>query len=119
LWSQGDDYGLSSVDKIATVTMFTAKSLAREIQKHIQTHDLKEVFVSGGGVHNNTLMNQLQELLPTQIDVKASEAIGMNSDAKEAFVFALLGYLGFHKKPNNHPSTTGATRQTILGKIAW
>lgn len=119
LWSQGDDYGLSSVDKIATVTMFTAKSLAREIQKHIQTHDLKEVFVSGGGVHNHTLMNHLQELLPTQIDVKASEAVGMNSDAKEAFVFALLGYLGFHKKPNNHPSTTGATRQTILGKIAW
>lgn len=118
MWSQGDDYGLSSVDKIATVTMFTAKSLASEIQKHIQTHDLKEVFLSGGGVHNKTLLNHLREQLP-QIEVQASEAIGMNSDAKEAFVFALLGYLGFHKKPNNHPSTTGANRQTILGKVAW
>lgn len=118
LWLQGDEYGCSSLDKIATVTMLTANSLATEIQQHIQTHDLKEVFVSGGGVHNKTLLTYLMGLLPNQI-VKASDEIGINSDAKEAFVFALLGYLGFHKMPNNLPSTTGAKRQTILGKIAW
>lgn len=119
LWTQGDEYGLSAVDKIATVTMLTAKSLAAEIHRHTQTHHVTEVFISGGGVHNQTLLCYLKDLLPGQIDVQTSEAIGMDSDAKEAFVFALLGYLGFHKKPNNHPSTTGATRQTILGKIAW
>ena len=119
LWSKGDDYGLSSIDKIATITMFTAKSLAIAIQQHIHTHDVKEVFVSGGGVHNKTLLHDLRQHLPPQVDVQTSEKIGMNSDAKEAFVFALLGYLGFHKKPNNLPSTTGANRQTILGKIAW
>lgn len=119
LWTQGDKYGCSEVDKIATVTMLTAKSLATEIQQHRETHDLKEVFVSGGGVHNKTLMNHLTNLLENQTVVKASDEIGMNSDAKEAIVFALLGYLGFHKMPNNLPSTTGARRQTILGKIAW
>lgn len=119
LWLQGDEYGCSEVDKIATVTMLTAKSLATEIQQHIQTHDLTEVFVSGGGVHNKTLLNYLTDLLGNQLVVKASDEIGINSDAKEAIVFALLGYLGFNKMPNNLPSTTGAKRQTILGKIAW
>ena len=119
LWLQGDQYGCSDVDKIATVTMLTAKTLATEIQQHRETHDLKEVFVSGGGVHNKTLMSYLTDLLGNQMVVKASDEIGINSDAKEAIVFALLGYLGFHKMPNNLPSTTGARRQTILGKIAW
>ena len=119
LWLQGDEYGCSSVDKIATVTMLTAKSLANEINKYTETHDLLEVYISGGGVHNKTLLAYLRSLLPSQIKVMASDELGINSDAKEAFVFALLGYLGFNKIPNNLPSTTGATRQTILGKIAW
>lgn len=119
LWTKGDEFGCSEVDKIATITMLTAKSLATEILQHRQTHDLTEVFVSGGGVHNKTLMTFLTNLLENQMEVKTSDEIGMNSDAKEAIVFALLGYLGFHKMPNNLPSTTGAKRQTILGKIAW
>jgi len=119
LWDQGDEYGCTPEDKIATVTMLTANSLASEIQQHIKSHDLKEVIISGGGVHNKTLLAYLTDLLPHQIEVKASDEIGLNSDAKEAFVFALLGYLGFQKMPNNLPSTTGAKRQTILGKIAW
>ncbi|MDI2587188.1 anhydro-N-acetylmuramic acid kinase [Psychrobacillus sp. NEAU-3TGS] len=65
------------------------------------------------------MLAYFKEFLPEDIVVKPSDALGINSDAKEAFVFALLGYLGFHKVPNNLPSTTGAKRQTILGKIAW
>lgn len=119
LWNQGDEYGCSAEDKIATITMLTAKSLALEIEQYIKSHDLKEVIISGGGVHNKTLLSYLTDMLPDQVKVKALDEIGFNSDAKEAFVFALLGYLGFQKVPNNLPSTTGAKRQTILGKIAW
>lgn len=119
LWNQGDEYGCSAVDKIATVTMLTAKSLALEIEQYVKSYELKEVIISGGGVHNKTLLSYLTKLLPNQVKVKALDEIGFNSDAKEAFVFALLGYLGFQKVPNNLPSTTGANRQTILGKIAW
>ncbi|MDI2587189.1 anhydro-N-acetylmuramic acid kinase [Psychrobacillus sp. NEAU-3TGS] len=38
LWLEGDQFGISALDKIATITMFTACSIAREIQKYIQTH---------------------------------------------------------------------------------
>lgn len=119
IWHKADLLGLSSLDKIATATMLTARTLADEIQKYVTSHELSEIFVSGGGVHNVTLLNYLRELLHDSVNVEKIEMLGINSDAKEAFVFALLGYLGFHQLPNNSPAATGANRQTVLGKIAW
>ncbi|WP_432363933.1 anhydro-N-acetylmuramic acid kinase [Sporosarcina sp. UB5] len=118
-WSEGDERGHSSTDKIATATMLTAKTIATEIQKYIQTHDVKEVIVSGGGVHNRTLMGLLKTLLPEQLKFATTDDLGIDADAKEAFVFALLGYLGIHQMPNSLPAATGAERETIMGKVAW
>ncbi|MFC4409708.1 anhydro-N-acetylmuramic acid kinase [Chungangia koreensis] len=118
IWNDADRYGLTPVDKIATVTMLTAKTLSTEIQKFSDSHDVTEVFISGGGVHNPVLLNYLRDLLPG-LAIRNTEVLGINSDAKEAFVFALIGYLGFHNEPNNAPAATGANRRTVLGKIAW
>lgn len=119
LWSDGDKLGLSAEDKIATVTKLTAETIAAEIRKFAESHEVEEVCISGGGVHNSTLIGFIKERLPGSIAVKSSSEIGIDSDAKEAFVFALLGFLGFNKKPNNLPAATGAEQPTILGKIAW
>lgn len=119
LWEDGDAYRCTSIDKIATVTMLTAKTIVSEIQKYKNSHEIKEVIVSGGGVHNKTLMKFLRELLPEEIRLDTSEGIGIDADAKEAFVFALLGYLGMQKVPNSLPAATGANKKTIMGKIAW
>ncbi len=118
-WEEADQYKLNGQDKIATVTMLTAKSLADEVMKYQSVYEINELFISGGGVHNSTLLTYLEQLLPEGMEVKTSDALGIDSDAKEAFVFALLGFLGFNKIPNNLPLATGAKRQTILGKIAW
>lgn len=119
LWSDGDKLGLSAEDKIATVTKLTAETIAAEIRKFAESHEVEEVCISGGGVHNSTLLGFIKERLPDSIAVKSSSEIGIDSDAKEAFVFALLGFLGFNKKLNNLPAATGAEQPTILGKIAW
>ncbi|KGR77721.1 anhydro-N-acetylmuramic acid kinase [Ureibacillus manganicus] len=119
IWDAGDQYHLTPLDKISTVTMFTAKTLANEIVSLIEPFEVKEVFISGGGVHNSTLLNYLIELLPETIRVEQTDVLGIQHDAKEAFVFALLGFLGFNKIPNSLPSSTGANRQTVMGKIAW
>lgn len=119
LWSEGDSRQLSAEDKIATMTKLTAETIAAEIRKFADSHEIEEVYVSGGGLHNGTLLGSIKERLPESISVKASNEIGIDSDAKEAFVFALLGYLGYNRKPNNLPAATGAERPTILGKIAW
>jgi len=118
LWKQGDGYGLSAEDKIATVTMMAAVTIADEVNKFGESHELKNVFVSGGGVHNETLIDFLRGLLPG-MSLRQTAEIGIEGDAKEAFVFALLGYLGFHQQPNNLPAATGADNTAVLGKIAW
>lgn len=118
-WSEGDERGRSSTDKITTATMLTAKTIATEIQRYIETHDVKEVIVSGGGVHNQTLMGFLKALLPEDVKFATTGDLGIDADAKEAFVFALLGYLGINKMPNSLPAATGAEKATIMGKIAW
>ncbi|MCM3636739.1 anhydro-N-acetylmuramic acid kinase [Sporosarcina luteola] len=117
-WAEGDERGRSSTDKIATATMLTAKTIATEIQRYIQTHDVKEVIISGGGVHNRTLMGFLKAQLPEGLEFATTGDLGIDADAKEAFVFALLGYLGIHKKPNSLPAATGAGKATVMGKIA-
>ena len=119
LWRHGDKLKLSVEDKIATVTKLTAETIAAEIRKFAESHQIEEVCVSGGGVHNSTLLGFLKERLPDSIAVRSTSEIGIDSDAKEAFVFALLGFWGFNKKPNNLPAATGAEQPTILGKIAW
>ena len=118
-WSQGEERALSANDKIATATMLTAQTIATEIQRYIKTHDVKEVIASGGGIHNQTLMGFLKDLLPGDITIATTDDLGISADAKEAFVFALLGYLGFHNKPNSLPAATGAKEATVMGKIAW
>lgn len=118
-WSEGEERALSANDKIATATMLTAQTIATEIQRYIKTHDVKEVIASGGGIHNQTLMGFLKNLLPGDMTIATTDDLGISADAKEAFVFAVLGYLGFHNKPNSLPAATGAKKATVMGKIAW
>ena len=52
-----------------------------------------------------------------EIRVASHEDIGIDSDAKEAMAFALLGYLCLTGTPASVPSCTGARAPVVLGKI--
>ncbi|MFC4803224.1 anhydro-N-acetylmuramic acid kinase [Neobacillus sp. GCM10023253] len=116
LW---DEASLSAADKLATITELTARTIASDISRVIASHHIKEVYVSGGGWHNRTLMNGLKRHLPDSINMGSTDDLGIPSDAKEAVVFALLGYQCYMKRFNNLPSATGARHPVIMGKIAW
>ncbi len=60
-----------------------------------------------------------KRLASTNIEVLPSFVLGVPTDAKEAFAFALLAYETFHRRAANLPSATGATRPAILGKISY
>ena len=62
-------------------------------------------------------MERLAELLPEQA-VCSSNEFGVDDDAKEAVIFALLGNDFLRGVPNHLPSATGASRPTVLGKLA-
>jgi anhydro-N-acetylmuramic acid kinase len=115
VWLQAHAAGLQNNDIIATVTAFTAHSIAQAYRDHLPRYP-DEVIVSGGGVRNLTLMSMLRALLPPA-QVRRSDELGLPSAAKEAIAFAVLAYETWHGRPSNLPTATGARRPVVLGNI--
>jgi anhydro-N-acetylmuramic acid kinase len=104
-----------AADLVATVTAFTARSIAQSCARWLpQLPD--ELLVNGGGSRNPALMAMIAGSLPG-IDVRATDDDGINADAKEAMAFALLAHDGLAGHPTNIPRATGATRAVTLGKL--
>lgn len=117
LWEEAEKFGLSDSDKMATITELTAITIASEINAFAIDNRMEEVLVSGGGAWNKTLMDRLRFHL--KVRCGTTDRYGIPVDAKESMVFALLGYLCYHKRVNNLPTATGAHHQVVMGKIAW
>jgi anhydro-N-acetylmuramic acid kinase len=106
-------------DVMATVTAFTARSIADAHTRFLRSRTLDspmDVIVGGGGVYNATLMAELQRAFGA-VRVESMAVYGVDPKAIEAMAFALLGYLTARGEPNNVPSATGADRAVVLGKI--
>jgi len=104
-------------DLLATATFFTAASIHRSFQRFVPPRwAVDEVFVSGGGSHNKTLMVFLENLF-YPIPIEPLKVLGIEGDAKEALAFALLADAAVQGMAGNVPRATGARRPAILGKI--
>jgi anhydro-N-acetylmuramic acid kinase len=103
---------LDEDDIIATLTALTARTVAGEIERW----QVEEVVAAGGGTANPTLMGMLAEAAP-EVELRTTEAWGIPSSSKEAYAFALMGYLTMHGLPANVPSCTGAESPVVLGSI--
>lgn len=79
---------LSHEDIMATLNAFSAKTMVKGIQKATAGLENLKIYVSGGGLHNPLLMEQLKSEFPRRVD--SFEALGLNPDAKEACLFAVL-----------------------------
>lgn len=97
-------------DVIATLTQLTAVTICNEINKA----NVAKIYVSGGGIHNKVLMESLRKLSPSVIFLPYEE-LKLNADGKEAFLFALIGFLSTYNQAGNIPSSTGAKGPRILG----
>ncbi len=75
-------------DVLATLNRFTACGIAIAIEKVNHTENAV-VYLSGGGAHNPLLLQNLKDLLPT-LAFKNLKDLGINPDAKEALLFAVL-----------------------------
>ncbi len=111
------DTELSSEDLVATATALTAESVALGVRNFVLPEmRVDEVFVSGGGTHNPTLMRMLRKALEP-IPVMETSEVGLDVDAKEAIAFAVMAYETAHARPSNVPFATGAKRSVVLGKL--
>lgn len=104
-------------DIVATLTEFTVISVAASVKEYVLPGTkVKEMLVSGGGVHNDTLMRRLREELE-ELSVAPLEVAGFSSDAKEALAFALLARETICGRPGNIPGATGARAPVVLGVV--
>jgi anhydro-N-acetylmuramic acid kinase len=102
-------------DLVATVTAWTAESIADAYRRYLPALP-DAVFVNGGGARNPTLMRMLAERLPG-IPVAPTDSAGIDADAKEAIAFALMAHDALAGLPTNIPGATGARRAVPLGKV--
>ena len=104
---------LAADDLVATLTAHAAEVAAAECRRH----GVAEVIASGGGTENPVFMQALaQRIAPARL--RTIDDLGVPSAAKEAYAFAVLGFLTWHGLPSNVPSCTGARRPAVLGNIS-
>ncbi|MCX4613625.1 MULTISPECIES: anhydro-N-acetylmuramic acid kinase [Streptomyces] len=103
---------LTAEDVIATLTRLTARTVADAVRSVGAT----EVIASGGGTRNPALMAMLDAELPG-VPVRTSDALGLPAAAKEAYAFAVLGFLTLHGLTGTDPVSTGARHPSVLGSI--
>lgn len=105
-------HGVGHADLVATLTALTARTVADALVPFSPA----ETVTSGGGAHNPTLMTMLSVSMPG-VRVTTSETRGIPVDAKEACIFALLGFLTWHGVPGTLPGATGARAPRLAGRI--
>lgn len=99
-------------DLLATLCELTVETVARAVEKY----NVSELFVAGGGTRNPVLMAGLRRRL-THMPISLIDEFGVPEDAKEACLFALIGFLSVHGLAGTVASATGAREATVLGAI--
>ena len=100
-------------DVARTLTALTVQSIYDALKK---CTDVDEVYICGGGAHNNLLITSLQALLGN-VPVHTTKALGIDVDWVEAVAFAWLAKQTIENKPSNLPAVTGAKGLRVLGAI--
>lgn len=108
----GAEFLRTGID-VTTAAELTAITIADAIRRY---PEVTQTIVSGGGAHNGYLMERLRWRLGRE--VIPSRELGVDVDAKEAMLFAVLAFETWRGRPGNIPSATGARHQAVLGKIS-
>ena len=112
-WQQTN---FSSADILATITALTAYSIEKAYHNLLPALP-QEAYFSGGGVHNVTLMQQLQTVLP-EVHILDFVELGWTADSREAVAFAILADLFLREEKITFSGITGAVAPVLLGKLS-
>lgn len=106
---------ISNEDMIATLTWLSAQTIAGTVRE-VCGDDQPEVYLSGGGMHNNQLVQWIEELLEQPAHSFAE--IGFDPDAKEAVCFAVLANEALSGEAFTINPKQNAGRRVNFGKIS-
>jgi len=109
--------GGSDNDAVATATALTAETIARGLERWTPGAGPEtELVISGGGARNPVLVEMLAARVHPR-PVQPFDRLFFDGEAKEALVFAFLGFLTISGLPGNLPAATGARGRRVLGHI--
>ncbi|MTI86419.1 MAG: anhydro-N-acetylmuramic acid kinase [Balneolaceae bacterium] len=112
---KGHGIELSKEDLVASLTAITSQSISR-VADQIAGDTEFEMYVSGGGVHNHAVMEDLKKRIP-QATFKDPEELGISSDAKEA---AMMAFFANEFVAGNGFRIPGISESKIqLGKLSF
>lgn len=80
---------LKAEDVMATLNSFAASAIVEGIKRATKDMDNIRVYISGGGLHNPLLIENIKKGLPN-MQIGSFGELGMDPDAKEACLFAVL-----------------------------
>ena len=106
--------GLPTADAAATLTAFTAASLARAFL--FLPERPSAAVLCGGGARNKALLQELAKRLPCHLVL--AETLGWSSEAMEAQAFAYLAVRRLKNLPITFPTTTGVDQPLPGGILA-
>jgi anhydro-N-acetylmuramic acid kinase len=99
-------------DQLATLAELTATTVARAVLEA----GADVAVLSGGGVRNPVVMRRIRALAES-VSVLTYDELGVDPDAKEALLFAVLGWLTWHGIAGASTAYTGAARPVVLGSV--
>jgi anhydro-N-acetylmuramic acid kinase len=99
-------------DIITTLSAFTAKSIADFIKANFPLH--AKIFISGGGAKNPFIIDYIKTALPKNT-IADTSSLGIDPDAKEAILFALLG----NEAIAGSPLSIGTNPAVLMGKFSF
>lgn len=105
--------GLSAADGGATLTEFTAKSIA--LAQDQMPEPVAMWLVTGGGRHNSFLIDRLKHHVKG--DVRLADAVGLNGDSMEAEAWGYLAVRSIFGLSITFPGTTGVPEPMTGGSV--
>ena len=104
-----NSYNITLEDKLRSFYEHVAIQINNSLRGEVNS----EVLITGGGAHNNFLLELFSTRIKLKILIPAPEVI----DFKEALIFAFLGVLRFRNEENCLSSVTGAKKDNVGGII--
>lgn len=104
----------AAVDVQTSLLELTCRTIAQAVRQYCA--GAQEIYLCGGGAHNQTLSDRLSILL-ADCSIRTTGALGIDGDFMESIAFAWLAQQALHGKPANLPLVTGATHPCILGAV--
>lgn len=111
---EGHQIELEPADLVASLMAITSQSISRAVEEIVGDEPF-DCFASGGGTHNHTLMNDLNDRMP-HATFRSFEDLGIHPDAKEA---AMMAFFANELVAGEGFPIPGVTEEKVhLGKIS-